>query len=438
MNNNLSRHKWWLSFVSVTFLVGCFATSAKWMAYVSVDPDNLNQVLMNDAGQVVHVSEQDDGLHVTTYDAEGVVLGDSLTVVTVDSAAATLDVPGVGLLIAADTLANSLLANVNDSSVTNLDVALLPELVASQPLTAITSALNQVVAYGVTETQGWLLVINFATQSSQLLTIDGATAINAVFGYSGLMVELETETTREVISYDEALNEIARFTLESGSESLIGDSLGRPVLFHGSNHNVRVTDSAGATQWEFENQELESIDGHSVGPDGHVLLWGDNASLNPLTGIVLDSAHFLMVSADGEMQYHYLGGEDMVNIRYSNVKHFEGGLVQVSFQGWKGQLVGFVLGSNLGTPFAISRQIYHDFITLGGSKTRWMREPKRSETYAQCGSICVSIVSDTEGHCDSLDVFNVDTRSIVTASQVCGAKDELGASLPDTVKVSLY
>ena len=60
------------------------------------------------------------------------------------------------------------------------------------------------------------------------------------------------------------------------------------------------------------------------------------------------------------------------------------------------------------------------------------------DTYSQCGTFCVELVSEVEGHCDNLDVFNVNANSLVSVSQVCGAKDELGGPLPDTVKVSLF
>ena len=128
----------------------------------------------------------------------------------------------------------------------------------------------------------------------------------------------------------------------------------------------------------------------------------------------------------------------MANIQYRNTHQFDNGLVQVSFQGWTGQLSGFVLGSNLSTPFTVTRQVFHDYVTLKGSKTRWMREPKRVETYSQCGSLCVSLVSEAEGHCDNLDVFNINSSSLISVTQVCGAKDSNGSALPNTVKIVQY
>lgn len=434
MTKYLSGHKLWLPVVLSIVLVGCLATYAQWMAYVYVDPDNFNEVTMNSSGQVVHISEQADGLHLATYDETGLIAGETL--LAAELAGAALDIPGKGLLVAGTTLASTKVVDVNTNTVTDLEASMIPEGAAQWPVTAAASALNQVVLHGVFEEQVWLLLLDFETQSSQLLTLPG-TALNGAFGFDQLIVEVQTQTGRDVVSFDSALNEIARFTLADNNEALAGASLGRPVLFNSSNHNVRVVDSAGTTEWEYEN-DFEYVEGVSAGPDGHVLLWGDNASLNPLSGVVFDSAHFLMVSAEGELLYHYLGGSDMANIAYTNVKHFAGGMVQVSYQGWTGQLAGLVIGSNLGTPFAVTRQVFHDFITLKGNRTRFMREPKRVDTYSQCGTFCVELVSEVEGHCDNLDVFNVNANSLVSVSQVCGAKDELGGPLPDTVKVSLF
>ena len=186
------------------------------------------------------------------------------------------------------------------------------------------------------------------------------------------------------------------------------------------------------------NEEFEYIKGQSVGSDGRTLLWGDNSNLNPLTGVRFDKAHFLLVDTDGTLLYHHQSGPDMANILYRNTHQFSDGLVQVSFQGWTGQLSGLVLGSNLSTPFVVTRQVFHEFVTLKGNKTRWMNEPKRVETFSQCGSICVSLVNEVEGHCDNLDVFNIDSASLASVSQVCGVKDENGLALPNTVKISRF
>ncbi|MAR90621.1 MAG: hypothetical protein CML06_07035 [Pseudomonadales bacterium] len=437
MKRIFSSHRWILPVLSAALLVGCFATAARWMVYVAVDPDHFNRVLVDSSGQVVHVYEPDTGLHLTTYAADGAVVQSSQSTASATGYTGTLDISNQQQLIIKATLAESLLVNADTHQVTALDSSLVPAATATWPLTGVASALDgKVVAFGTQDSQGWLLIMDFTTGASELLQPAGVAAITTVHGASGMM--LETAAPRQVISYDTDLNELARYSLSDGNETLIGDSLGRPVLFNTSNHDLRVTDTAGVTIWTFENSELETIEGHQVGPDGGILLWGDNSNLNPLLGVRLDSAHFLRVSATGELQYHYLGGGDMAQIRYTHVKQFEDGLAQISYQGSKGQLTGFVLGNDLATPFTITREVFHDFVSPLGNRVRYMREPRRSETYAQCGSICVSLLDDVEGHCDNLDVTTIDRASLASVSQVCGALSEEGMLLPDTVKVSLY
>ena len=502
-------------------LLGCVATAAQWMAYVAVDPDNLNQVLLDATGNVVHVSEQSDGLHIATYDADGMVVQETTLVLALTGTERALGLPGGQLLLVGDTLAGAMIVDANLHQITPLPGSMLPLEAQTRLLVDVVPVLGQkLAAFGAVNDEGWVLLMDFSTGAGELLTLPSATSVTGAYGYTALMLEVESAAGREVVAFDELLNEVSRFSLPA-NEDLIGVSLNRPALFNRSNQNVRVTDLAGNTQWEFENTEYEFIDGQSVGPDGSILLWGDNASLNllgvkldsahflmisadgllqyhhlggkdmvnirythrkqfangllqvsyqgltgqvsglvvgsvgpdgsillwgdnaslNLLGVKLDSAHFLMISADGLLQYHHLGGKDMVNIRYTHRKQFANGLLQVSYQGLTGQVSGLVVGSSsLGVPFTVTRQVFHDFVTPMGTKTRFMKEPKRVETYTQqCDFLCLPILmSQSEGHCDNLDVFNVSTDSLISVSQVCGATGDTGLLLPNTVKVSLY
>lgn len=440
MTGYFSRARLLLPACLAVLLLGCLATAAKWMAYVAVDPDNLNQVLLNADGNVVHVSEQSDGLHIATYDAAGLIVQETTHPIMLTGLERALDLPGGQLLLVGDTLAGAVIVDANLHLISSIESSMLPLDAATRPLTDVVPVLDQkLAAFGSFNDQGWLLVMDFVTGSSELLEMASVTAVSGAYGFELLMLAVESAAGREVVAFDAALNEASRFALPN-SEDLIGVSLNRPALFDRNNHNVRVTDLAGNTQWEFDNAEYEFIDGQSVGPDGSILLWGDNASLN-LLGVNFDSAHFLMISAEGLLQYHHLGGKDMVNIRYSNIRQFNNGMMQVSYQGMTGQVSGLVIGSSsLGAPFTVTRQVFHDFVTPKGTKTRFMKEPRRVETYTQqCDFLCLPIlVSQDEGHCDSLDVFNVNTDSLISVSQVCGATSEEGAFLPDMVSVSLY
>jgi len=437
MNKPLLKSVVPVLFASV--LLGCVATAAQWMATVAVNPDNLNEALLDGDGNVVHVSNQADGLHITRYDADGNVAVDALAGVAADDTNGAIDLPGQRLLVVGATLATSTVVDASAQQVLPIDSAMVPVGVAERPLAGAVAVLGQTVAaFGNASDQGWILVMDFATGSSQLLEVSGAVSITSVSGHNQLMTEVATASGRQVVSFDTDLNELGRYDLTNSRESLIGESLGRPALYNSSNHNVRLTDVVGVTQWEYENAEFEYIKGQSVGPDGRVLLWGDNSRFNPLSSVAEDKAHFLLIDTDGQLLYHYLGGSAMARTLYTHVKQFENGVVQVSYQGWSGELSGFILGSNLATPFTVTRKVFHDYITLAGNKSRWMREPTRVETYSQCGSFCINLVLHEEGHCDNLDVFNIGTDSLISVSQVCGAVSEGGALLPNTVKVSLY
>lgn len=420
------------------FLMGCFATQAQWMAYVMVDPDALNEVMLDGNGNVVHLSEQDDGVHLTTFDGEGLVLLETVLDLPINAIQQAVELPNQQLLLVGETLSGSWLVDSNLLEINPFDVTTLALGMGDRPIAGVSTVLGeQIAVYGSFEDQGWVLLIDFAGAASQLLDVSTTQGINSVFGYEGLILEVVTDSGRQVISLAEDLTETGRFVVSSANEELIGDSNGRPALFNKSNHDVKVVDTVGAVLWTFENSELETVDGSSVGPDGSVVLWGDDARMN-LLGINFDNVHLLRVDAEGVLAYHYLGGGDMVNIAYTNVKQFDNGLVQISFQGWTGEVGGLLLGSNLGTPFNVTKRVYHDFVTAAGTKTRWMREPKRLETYSQCGSLCVSIISSTEGHCKNLDVFNIDSKSLISLSQVCGMKDENDVSQSDVVKVVRY
>lgn len=428
-----------LSVVVLVGVYGCIATTAKWMSYAQVNPNSLNEVLNDANNNVVHVSGQQDGIHITYYDETGQIIEDIATGVPQSSFENSFNLSAQRLLLVNSTLAGSLIVDTSAGTATSLSSAMIPTEIADLDLTGSSMVLgNKVAVFGAADNQGWLLLLNFDSETSELLEVGSANEIIRAFGHTSLVIEAQTEAGRSIVSFDADLNELSRYILPNSNLELIGESLTRPVLFDKGSNNIRVTDGSGVTQWEFVNDEFEFIKGQSVGADGRTLLWGDNSNLNPLTGVRFDKAHFLLVDTDGTLLYHHKSGPDMANILYRNTHQFSDGMIQISFQGWTGQLSGLVLGSNLSTPFVVTRQVFHEFITLKGNKTRWMNEPKRVETFSQCGSICVSLVNEVEGHCDNLDVFNIDGSALVSVSQVCGAKDENGLALPNTVKISRF
>lgn len=205
-------------------------------------------------------------------------------------------------------------------------------------------------------------------------------------------------------------------------ETLIGDSLGRPAFFDNTTKNVSVRAPEGTLVWQFSNSEYTYIRGQSVGPDGSVLLWGDNANYG-LLSLRTDNAHFLRLTPEGALAYHYLAGnDDMAKIDYRNIKQFNDGSLQLSIQGLGGELAGLLMVDGvLGIPYRTTKEIHHDFVSAAGEKKRWMREPIRVEVISRTSAWLIELVSQSGGHCNNRDVFNVDNKRLITASQLCGA-----------------
>lgn len=421
----------------VAAIIGCAATSAKWAATINADPDLFNQVIANADGNAVHVYKDNNQLTLATYDQDGNLLGTSALAQSVPQPLSTLDLANGQLAIIGTTLAASLIVDSNTSTAQAPDSSLFPDGAAQWPLTgAIRSGDNQITLFGTrttdTGSQGWLIIFDLSTSNTQLVDLPGVTAVNSVFNQGHTVLEGSVDGAAHIIILDSALNEAGRFAHPDPALQLIGDSQGRAVFLHADTKAVSTYDAAGNLVWEWPNAEFTYIKGQSVGPDGSTLLWGDNSAYNVVSGIRTDEAHFLRLDTDGVLSYHYTGDAAMASIKYKHVKQFDDGRVQITYQGSSGELTGFLVGSNLATPFTVTRAVYHDFISPTGSKSRWMRETKRIETYQQCGFLCMKIVSETAGHCDSLDVFNINNKNLFTLTQVCGETD------PHTVRLSYY
>ena len=421
-------------------LAGCIATSAKWMAYVYVSPDAFNQVFTDSEGNAVHAYDNDTSLQIATYDETGAIILETSIDQTIDGNNGRFDLTESRLLVMASTLSGSFVIDGDSHTANPIDASMIPEAIADVLLTGATAlSKEKIIAFGDLDGQGWMLVMDFTALTSELVNITDAVSIRKVFGHNDIVTSIDTTEGISIVSYDADLNETGRFVYDFSNFTLIGESLGRPTFYHTSNHNVMVVDTAGELVWEFENDVYENIKGQSVGPDGRVLLWGDDSKFNVLSSVAKDNAHFLLISPEGELHYHYLGGDPMAKVFYKNIKQFPNGQVQATYQGWTGELTGFLIGNTLGTPFTVQRKVFHDFISLKGNKVRFMLEPKRVETYLQgCGGFCVNLTTDTEGHCDNLDVYNIGGNALLSLTQVCEHRNESGGLLPDTVKVTRY
>lgn len=421
----------------VAAIIGCAATSAKWVATINADPDLFNQVIANADGNAVHVYRDNNQLTLATYDQDGNLLNASSLAQLVEQPLSTLDLANGHLAVIGSRLSDSLFIDTNTGTAQAPDSSLFPDGATQWPLAGVIQTGEAKLTFFGTRTtdngaQGWLLVFDQSTSNSQLIELPGLTSVDSVFYQGHTLFQGALNGTAHVVTLDAALNESGRFAVPDPALQLIGESLGRAVFLHEDTKNVSAYDAVGNLAWEWQNTEFAYIKGQSVGPDGSTLLWGDNSAYNVVAGIRTDEAHFLRLDAEGALSYHYTGDDAMASIKYKHVKQFDDGRVQITYQGSSGELTGFLVGSNVATPFTVTRAVYHDFISPTGSKSRWMRETKRIETYQQCGFLCMKIVSETAGHCDNLDVFNINSKNLFTLTQVCGETD------PHTVRLSYY
>lgn len=407
-------------------LAGCVVT-AKWRALVETAPNSFHQVLVNTSGNAVHVYVSNNQLNISTYDDKGILLTTQSDSHVISAASKTLDLAGGRLLVVGATLNSNLIIDSNTGTVSTLDESLLPEGAGNWTLSGVSQAFStQVAAYGSRLVEGnaqaWVLVWNVADNTFTQVDIPGLASIEALYSNDHLVVQGTAAEERWVVTLDASLSELGRFVVPSADETLIGDSQGRPVFFDATTKNVAVHAPDGTLAWQFSNSEYTYIRGESVGPDGSVLLWGDHANYS-LFAFRTDNAHFLRLTPDGALAYHYLAGNpDMARIDYRNIKQFNDGSIQLSVQGLGGELSGLIMVDGVfGVPYRTTKEIQHDFVSATGTKTRWMREPIRVEVISRTSAWLIELVSQSGGHCNNRDVFNVDRKRLLTVSELCGA-----------------
>lgn len=413
--------------LSVITLAGCLATVAKWKAQVETTPNNFNHVVTDSTGNAVHVYVNNNQLHMSTYDAEGALLTTQTDTHTFATTNKTLDLTEGRLFVVGNTLGNSTVIDTNTATVSNIDPSLLPEGAIDWTLQGVTHAFtSQVAAYGSRLVEGnaqaWVIIWNVATHSFTLMDVPGLNTVEAVYSNDHLIIQGNAGSERWVVTLDSMMNELGRFVIAQADDTLIGDSLGRPTFIDNVTKNVTTRAADGSLVWQFINSEYSYIRGQSVGPDGSVLLWGDHANYS-LFAFRTDNAHFLRLTPDGALAYHYLAGkDDMAKIDYRNIKQFDDGSIQLSVQGLGGELSGLlVIDGVFGVPYRTTKEILHDFVSATGEKKRWMREPIRVEVISRTSAWLIELVSQSGGHCNNRDVFNVDTKRLITVSELCGA-----------------
>lgn len=413
--------------LALTLGLSACAVIAKWRATVELRPANFNQVLVDGSGNVAHVFMDNNALHISTYDNKGALIATVDDTHSVNHASKTQELDTGRMLIIGSTLNSSLIVDANTGSVAPIDSSLLPDGAGDWALTGVTSALgSQIAIYGTRTVndiaQPWILLWDLQNNTFTQTDIPSLDTIDTLFSQQAVIVQGTLAGERWVITLDAAMNELGRFALSDANENLIGDSLGRAALFDSSTQNVDVLNFDGTTAWQYVNNEYHYIRGESVGPDGSVLLWGDHANYSILA-FRTDNAHFLRLTPDGTLAYHYRAGDsDMAKIDYRNIRQFKDGSIQLSVQGLGGELAGLVIfDGKFGVPYRTTKVIQHDYVSPLGKQTRFMREPIRVEVISRTAPLLIEVVSQSGGHCNNRDVFNAGKSNLVSLSELCGA-----------------
>ena len=292
---------------------------------------------------------------------------------------------------------------------------------------------NRLALYGAIQadgddTKGIIVIVNELGNESSSYTSEGVTRFNSVTTEPNGNIAVHTSAD-QIITLSGTFSEVGRFTLSSG-HSLIALSLDHPVLLVSSGTDIQRVDANGVVEWTYDNPDISEVKGHSTDLNGNIVIWGDKASFN-VFNMKTDLATYDKITVSGERQWLFQSEDKMNVIKYVGIDHRSNGDTTVSYQGWRGELAGLLIGGSTATPVRVTRQIQHDTISALGNRATHRVEPARTEVYSQCGFLCIGITTETEGHCESLDVAYID-KNIATVSEVCGAAND------DTVKVSYF
>ncbi|OUR99207.1 hypothetical protein A9Q81_11575 [Gammaproteobacteria bacterium 42_54_T18] len=413
-------------------LTGCLTQKPKWMVEFISDPDALNHTFANDSGLILYAHELGGNLVIEHFDSLGTNTHTSSMQIDLDQSKGFVALPNGNFFTSGN--APETVSYVDTSAETFWQGATTTSLQEGETFDIAGTygyqgnlALYGAVQAGGNDTKGIIIIVDEFGNETSNFSIEGVTRFNEITTEpSG---NIAVQTTNQIITLSDTFAEIGRFTLPSG-KSLIALSLDHPVLFVSSGADIQRVDANGIIKWTYDNPDISSIKGQSTDENGNIVVWGDKASYN-VFNMKTDLATFDKITINGERQWLFQSEDKMNVIKYVGIDHRSNGDTTVSYQGWKGELAGLLIGGTTATPVRVTRMIQHDTISALGNRATHRVEPARTEVYAQCGFLCIGITSETEGHCESLDVAYID-KNIVTVSKVCGAAND------DAVKVSYF
>lgn len=406
-------------------LVGCLTQKPKWMATFLSDPDQFNHTFTNENDTILYARRSEDNLLIEHFDYSGANIHSSSLPILIDESKGFFALPNGSFFASGDTTAS--IVFVDTTAETYWQGIETPFLQDGEVfnIAGIYNHQNNLALYGSVQFEGadikgLVVVINAVGDTIASFSSDGIVRFSSIVTEAGGNISIQT-SDNDVITLTDEFSEIGRFSLPSG-KSLIALSIDHPVLLVASGSDIQRVDANGGIQWTYDNPDIPSVKGQSTDNDGNIVLWGDKSNFN-LFNMKTDLATYDKIAVNGTRQWLFQSDDKMNSIKYANIDHRVNGETTISYQGWKGELAGLLIGGTTATPVRVTRSIEHDTISALGKRVTHRVEPARTEVYAQCGLLCIEITTETEGHCESIDVAYLG-KNIAAISKVCGAEED--------------
>ncbi|MBV1919409.1 MAG: hypothetical protein KUG73_01905, partial [Pseudomonadales bacterium] len=346
-------------------LTGCFTQKPKWMVEFLSDSDAINHTLSNDSGMILYAHEIEGDLAIEHFDASGTNTHTTSLQVSLDQSKGFIALPN-GNFFASGSSPDSV-SYVDSSAETFWKGVTISAIAEGETFDIAGSfdyqgniALYGAIQSGGNDTKGLIVIIDELGNEVSDVSIEGVTRFSSVTTEPGGNIAVQTSTD-QIITLSDTFSELGRFALPSG-KTLIALSLDHPVLLVTSGADIQRVDANGTVEWTYDNPDISDIKGQSTDLNGNIVIWGDKGSFN-VFNMKTDLATYDKITVSGERQWLFQSVDKMNVIKYVGIDHRSNGDTTVSYQGWKGELAGLLIGGTTATPVRVTRMIQHDTIS---------------------------------------------------------------------------